>query len=274
MGNTSGQAKVVKCYNCQALAEGKELDEKQLAFLADPGVTDGQVAQIITYNAAFQTDDLDAYDSDCNDISFTKAVLMANLSSCDSDILYEALVQNTNTFAQQNSMILSMFEQMSNHATNWDKANNESKIVNESLTDELERYKERVKILEQGFNVDLSSHEKFIDSRMDEMIRMKNTKFELLVYVSKTCHSLTKPSEKSVAVTPLNKDKKVRFADPIISLSNTQSQVNPHKTKDSNQPLLHSTGVISSTGASGSKPTGNTRTIGSGNHQVATRPIK
>ncbi|GJT30097.1 retrovirus-related pol polyprotein from transposon TNT 1-94 [Tanacetum coccineum] len=37
---------------------------------------------------------------------------------------------------------------------------------------------------------------------------------ELLVYVSKTFPSLTKPSEKLVAVTPLNKDKKVRFADP------------------------------------------------------------
>ncbi|GJW78702.1 hypothetical protein Tco_0140384 [Tanacetum coccineum] len=42
-GNTSGQVKVIKCYNCQAQAQGKELDEEKLAFLADPGVTDGQV---------------------------------------------------------------------------------------------------------------------------------------------------------------------------------------------------------------------------------------
>ncbi|GKB23759.1 retrovirus-related pol polyprotein from transposon TNT 1-94, partial [Tanacetum coccineum] len=115
-GNTSGQAKVVKCYNCQGkghmarqctqqkrrrdaswfkdnvlliqvYAEGKELDEEQLAFLVDPGVADGQVAQTITHNAAFQTDDLDAYDFDCDDISSAKAVLMANLSSFDSDVL-------------------------------------------------------------------------------------------------------------------------------------------------------------------------------------------
>ncbi|GJY25095.1 hypothetical protein Tco_0399821 [Tanacetum coccineum] len=52
----------------KAQAEVKELDEKKLAFLADPGVADGQVAQTITHNAAFQTDDLDAYDSDCDDI--------------------------------------------------------------------------------------------------------------------------------------------------------------------------------------------------------------
>nr|GEW85345.1 hypothetical protein [Tanacetum cinerariifolium] len=73
----------------QAQAKGKELDEEQLAFLEDHGVADGQVAQSITHNAAFQTDDLDAYDSDCDDISSANAVLMANLSSYDSYILSE-----------------------------------------------------------------------------------------------------------------------------------------------------------------------------------------
>ncbi|GJV97473.1 putative reverse transcriptase domain-containing protein [Tanacetum coccineum] len=74
----------------QAQAEGKELDEEQLAFLADPEVADGQVNQTITHNAAFQTDDLDANDSDCDDISSAKAVL-ANVLSCDSDVLSEVV---------------------------------------------------------------------------------------------------------------------------------------------------------------------------------------
>ncbi|GKD78296.1 hypothetical protein Tco_1340917 [Tanacetum coccineum] len=42
-GNTSGQAKE-KVLLVQAHAEGKELDEEQLAFLADPRVADDQVA--------------------------------------------------------------------------------------------------------------------------------------------------------------------------------------------------------------------------------------
>ncbi|GJR52343.1 retrotransposon protein, putative, ty1-copia subclass [Tanacetum coccineum] len=97
--NASGQARVVKCYNCQgeghmarqcinlkrlrnaawykdkamlveAHKDGIILDEEQLAFLADPGVPDGQAVQsIIPNNAAFQTKDLDTYDSDCDDIS-------------------------------------------------------------------------------------------------------------------------------------------------------------------------------------------------------------
>ncbi|GKE11764.1 hypothetical protein Tco_1415315 [Tanacetum coccineum] len=89
-----------------------------------------------------------------------------------------AVVQDTNSSVQQDSIIISMFEkmseQMSNHVTKWDKANLETKTVNESLTAELERYKERVKTFEQRLNIDLSSHEKFIDSQMDDMIRNRN----------------------------------------------------------------------------------------------------
>ncbi|GJZ19367.1 hypothetical protein Tco_0555957 [Tanacetum coccineum] len=69
---------------------GQILDEEQLAFLADPGISDAPVAQqTILQNLAFQTRDLDAYDLDCDDLSSAKAVLMANLSSFDSDVLYE-----------------------------------------------------------------------------------------------------------------------------------------------------------------------------------------
>ncbi|GJW07533.1 hypothetical protein Tco_1569956 [Tanacetum coccineum] len=49
------------------------LDEEQLAFLADPGISEALVTQqTIPRNLAFQTDDLDAYDSDCDDLSSTK----------------------------------------------------------------------------------------------------------------------------------------------------------------------------------------------------------
>ncbi|GKE11006.1 retrovirus-related pol polyprotein from transposon TNT 1-94 [Tanacetum coccineum] len=82
---------------------------------------------------------------------------------------------------------------------------------------------------------------------------------ELLVYVSKTCPSLTKPIKKLVAVTPVNKDKKVRFVEPIISSSNITKQTDSLRTKDSNKPLLTSTGVNTTTSASGSKSSGNTK---------------
>ncbi|GJZ24506.1 hypothetical protein Tco_0561965 [Tanacetum coccineum] len=102
-----------------------------------------------------RADDLDAYDSDCDDISSKKIVLMANLSS-DSDILSE------------------MSEQMANQVTHLEKVNKETITVNESLTVELKRYKERVKTFEQRLNVDLNSHEKMIDSQIDDMILNRN----------------------------------------------------------------------------------------------------
>nr|GEW15894.1 hypothetical protein [Tanacetum cinerariifolium] len=52
-----------------------------------------------------------------------------------------------------------------------EKANQEKN--NESLTVELERYKERVKTFEQRLNIDLSTHEKMIDSQIDDMIKEK-----------------------------------------------------------------------------------------------------
>nr|GEZ05469.1 hypothetical protein [Tanacetum cinerariifolium]GEZ63633.1 hypothetical protein [Tanacetum cinerariifolium]GEZ74538.1 hypothetical protein [Tanacetum cinerariifolium] len=74
----------------EAQEAGQILDEEKLTFLADPGVLYGQATQtIILNNAAFQTEDLDTYDSDCNDISNAKAVLMANISNYGSDVISE-----------------------------------------------------------------------------------------------------------------------------------------------------------------------------------------
>ncbi|GKA69765.1 hypothetical protein Tco_0775829 [Tanacetum coccineum] len=56
------------------------LHEEELVFLADLGIPEGQATQtIITHNAAYQADDLDAYDSDCDELNTAKVALMANL---------------------------------------------------------------------------------------------------------------------------------------------------------------------------------------------------
>ncbi|GKD99291.1 integrase, catalytic region, zinc finger, CCHC-type containing protein [Tanacetum coccineum] len=60
----------------------------------------------------------------------------------------------------------------------------------------------------------------------------------------------------------MNKDKRVRFAEPITSLSNIPKPTDSFKTKDSNKPLLTSTRVKPTTSASGSKPSGNTKNNG------------
>nr|GFD24118.1 hypothetical protein [Tanacetum cinerariifolium] len=46
---------------------------------------------VITHNAAYQANDLDAYDSDCDEINISKVALMANLSYYGLDNLAERL---------------------------------------------------------------------------------------------------------------------------------------------------------------------------------------
>ncbi|GKD70494.1 hypothetical protein Tco_1324584 [Tanacetum coccineum] len=92
------------------------------------------------------------YDSDCDDISSAKAVLMANLSSCDSDVLskvpysdtylndminqeesQDAGIQDTNSSAPNNFLVLSFFEQMTDHVANLDKENQINKMTSVKL---------------------------------------------------------------------------------------------------------------------------------------------
>nr|GFC12087.1 hypothetical protein [Tanacetum cinerariifolium] len=62
------------------------------AFLADLKITEAQATQIIiTHNAAYQAGDLDAYNSDCDEINTAKVTLMANLSHYGSDDLAETV---------------------------------------------------------------------------------------------------------------------------------------------------------------------------------------
>ncbi|GKC76826.1 retrovirus-related pol polyprotein from transposon TNT 1-94 [Tanacetum coccineum] len=118
-GNNSGKERIVTCYNCkgeghmskqctkpkrklddswfkdkvllvQAQASGQILHKEELAFFVDLGIPEGQAIQIvIIHNAAYQADDLDAYDSNCDELNTAKVALMANLSHYGSNALAE-----------------------------------------------------------------------------------------------------------------------------------------------------------------------------------------
>ncbi|GJZ70484.1 retrovirus-related pol polyprotein from transposon TNT 1-94 [Tanacetum coccineum] len=147
--NYLGQQRVVKCFNCQreghmarqcpkpkrkrdatwfrdkvllveAQGNGKVLNEEELEFLADPRIAEA------------------------------KAVLMANLSSYGSDVLSE-VPQSDNT----NNDMLNQSVQEIPYSEQPHLVNKDNLIANESLSAELERYKERVKFLEERQNVDL-----------------------------------------------------------------------------------------------------------------------
>ncbi|GJT66856.1 retrovirus-related pol polyprotein from transposon TNT 1-94 [Tanacetum coccineum] len=142
-GSNTGKQRTVICYNCkgeghiskqctmpkrkrdekwfndkvllvQAQASGQVLTEEEIAFLADPELPDTQTSQtVITHNAAYQADDLDAYDSDCDELNSAKIALMANLSRNGSDALTE--VHNPDNLAydliNQSEQIMTSSEQ-------------------------------------------------------------------------------------------------------------------------------------------------------------------
>ncbi|GJY01808.1 hypothetical protein Tco_0359960 [Tanacetum coccineum] len=82
---------------------------------------------------------------------------------------------------------------------------------------------------------------------------------ELLIIIGQTCPSINNSSDKFMAVTPKNKDKRVRFTEPITSSGNTNTKTASSSNLVSNKPMLSSTGVKPSTSASGSQPSGNTK---------------
>ncbi|GKF04595.1 retrovirus-related pol polyprotein from transposon TNT 1-94 [Tanacetum coccineum] len=92
-GNTtSGQARVVRCYNCQ----GKGHMARQCTQPKRPRNVAWYKEKAMSHNVAFQTKDLDTYDSNCDDLSTTQAVLMANISNYGSDVISE--VPNSETY--------------------------------------------------------------------------------------------------------------------------------------------------------------------------------
>nr|GEX29603.1 retrovirus-related Pol polyprotein from transposon TNT 1-94 [Tanacetum cinerariifolium] len=123
-----------KVLRVQAQANGQILREEKLAFLAHLGIL--------------------------------KVALMANLAHYGSDALDKVHnhdnvvnsminqgVQSSKTSAQQHALILSVIKQLKTQVINYTKINLDNKTVNDTLTVELEGYKEQVKALKEGQNV-------------------------------------------------------------------------------------------------------------------------
>nr|GEZ37872.1 hypothetical protein [Tanacetum cinerariifolium] len=169
----------------QAQANGQVLQEEELEFLADPGIQESSSNQmVITNNAAYQADDLDAYDSDCDEINSAKIALMANLSHYGSKNLAE-----------------------------------DNKQVNDLLTAELERYKRQERVLNESKHDEKAStsyeHSQEIDSlkhTLSEYLREKES-FEKKISILKD--DLQKEESKNI-YRELALDKEVKELNNIV----------------------------------------------------------
>nr|GFA75743.1 hypothetical protein [Tanacetum cinerariifolium] len=134
---TSGRQRAIVCYNCkgEAQANGQVLQEDELDFLADPGTAETSTNQtVVTTNAAYQADDLDAYESDCDKLNSVKVALMANLSHYGSDNLAKVNNQNymPNYLIPQEMQVPSTSEQSTILAQSNTKNTSNSNIISYS----------------------------------------------------------------------------------------------------------------------------------------------
>nr|GEV37654.1 hypothetical protein [Tanacetum cinerariifolium] len=91
--NNSGKQWTVICYNCKGEGHMSKQCTKPKRKRDDSWFKDKVLLTVITRNDAYQADNLDAYDSDCDEINTARVALMANLSYYGSDDLVKKAQQ-------------------------------------------------------------------------------------------------------------------------------------------------------------------------------------
>ncbi|GJR75274.1 hypothetical protein Tco_0087639 [Tanacetum coccineum] len=228
-GNNLGQQRVVKCFNCQGEAQGsgKVLNEEKLEFLADLGVAEAK-AVLMANLSSYGSDVLskvthsenthnEMLNQSVQEMPYSEQTHLVNYPeneiTSDSNIIpysqylletQNAAVQDTNSSAQQDAMILSVFEQLSNQLTNCNKVNKDNLIANESLSVELERYKERF----ADFEKEINYHKQTLSEQSKEN--------ELLTKIFNVLKNESKEKEAKNIDKELSLEKKVKELDNII----------------------------------------------------------
>nr|GEU61518.1 hypothetical protein [Tanacetum cinerariifolium] len=320
--------------NCQIL------HEEELAFFPDLGIAEAQPIQtVITHNVAYQANNLDAYDSDCDEINTVKVTLMANLSHYGLDDLAENSMNSPEptpstrstqvevpkelpkvSMSQEKDMVIKKLkERIKSLSGNMkdDKIKNELEeietinieldhrekvLVITALKDNLRKLKGKavvdkavishpidpkmlkvdvaplapklrnnrtvhsdylkhtqeetatlMEIVEQGRSLNS------LNTSLDYACKYTKRIQELLIIISQTCPCINNLGDKLMAMTPMNKTKRVRFTKPVTSSGNVNIKIASSSNVVSNKPMLSSTGVNLSTSASGSQPSGNTK---------------
>ncbi|GKB68157.1 hypothetical protein Tco_0929569 [Tanacetum coccineum] len=239
---------MVICYNCKGEGHiGQILHEEELAFLADPGILEGQATQtVITHNATYQADDLDAYDSDCDELNTMKVSLMANLSHYGSDALSEVHNHDNMNNDMTNHVVQAMPSSEQSNVVNHSetKITSDSNIIpysqhliesqrvavqnsNPSVQQDdfilyLERYKEQVKVLKEGQNVDLKSQDNVSDScaQSVEIDHLKRTLSEHLKEKESLLQTVTLLKNDFKKEESRNLDREIALEKQIKHLDN------------------------------------------------------
>ncbi|GJW96061.1 retrovirus-related pol polyprotein from transposon TNT 1-94 [Tanacetum coccineum] len=256
--SNSGKQRTVICYNCKGEGHmSKQCTKPNL------GIAEGQATQtVITHNAAYQADDLDACDSDCDELNTAKVFLMANLSHFGLDALAEVhnhdnvdnnminqVVQampsseksnaaNSRILTQRAQQYALIFicgmEQLKTQSINYTKINLWTIKVIIYLTADLERYKDQVKVLKEGQNIDLRNNENVSDSSAQsvEIDRLKQTLSEHLKEKESLMQTVTLLKNDFKKEESRNIDREIALEKRIKQLDNIEKVLEITDLKD------------------------------------------
>ncbi|GJX58102.1 hypothetical protein Tco_0289492 [Tanacetum coccineum] len=265
---------------------GQILDKEQLAFLADPDCDDLSSAKAVLIinlsscdpEVLYEVPYSDSYPNDMinQDVQEMQYYEQTHVDDFEDNEIHsgsniisysqylqesqDAVIQDTNPSAPNKLLVLSLIEKNVDHVAHLDKENQTNKMVNESLTAELERYKERITIFEQRLNQEIDTLKETLSNNVKEKESLSKT---LTVFKTESKEKESKKLKgKNVVNTAVSKPNATIALgiskldiEPISSrIKNNRDadkQTDSLKTKDSNKPLLTSIGVKPMTSASG-----------------------
>ncbi|GJR46161.1 hypothetical protein Tco_1314264 [Tanacetum coccineum] len=286
----------------EAQEAGQILDEEQLAFLQIQGFQTNaklvlkenisnygsdvisEVTQMETYLNDMENQSVDAI----QDFKQTSIVdVTDNKITSDSNTIpysqylqetQQTNVQDTNLQAQQDSMILSVIEKMSeqmiNHVNNWEKANKGQN--NESVTADLERYKERklamkeqVDSLEQNLSKQIKEKEFFENNDLKAQLQDKDYTICKLKDIIKSTREKSKEENGNYDYEQFDSIKKTRVrtkeqSDSLIDKLNLKSAEN-----EDLKAQIQDKDLMCSSSNYGSKPTCNKK-----NDRISRKPSR
>ncbi|GJR45292.1 retrovirus-related pol polyprotein from transposon TNT 1-94 [Tanacetum coccineum] len=218
-----GQARQVKCYNCNGIGHiarnctQPKTDHRTTELFKDKmllmQVQENGVDLALNVDNVFQADDCNAFDSDVDEAPTAQTMFMVNLSSCkilfmmkpvvdshadytsDSNMIpYDQYVKEnagpvvqSNVSSVPNDAYMMILNNMHEQPAQYASVTTQNNVVDKSLTAELVTYKEQVELYGRRAKFELTEREQKIDKQLRIVITDRNIKKENL---KRELHSL------------------------------------------------------------------------------------